>query len=89
MDKNKKGLGTNSKVVPLPVIQSQQRFSSWNTSQTQSEKNDNLNELDEILAEHFSPEPSKSEQKNNLDSLDFEDSDDINNIIEKYESMLG
>ena len=50
---------------------------------------DTLNDFDEILAEHFSPEAAKSGSHNgNIDSLDFENSDDLNNIIEKYETML-
>ncbi len=50
---------------------------------------DTLNDFDEILAEHFSPEAVKSGSRNsNIDSLDFENSDDLNNIIEKYETML-
>jgi hypothetical protein len=50
---------------------------------------DTLNDFDEILAEHFSPEAAKSGSRNgNIDSLDFENSDDLNNIIEKYETML-
>jgi len=42
------------------------------------------------LAEHFSPEAAKSGSRNsNLDSLDFDNSEDLNNIIEKYETMLS
>ena len=51
---------------------------------------DTLNDFDEILAEHFSPEAAKSGSRNsNLDSLDFDNSEDLNNIIEKYETMLS
>jgi hypothetical protein len=50
---------------------------------------DTLNDFDEILAEHFSPEAAKGGSRNsNLDSLDFENSEDLNHIIEKYETML-
>jgi len=50
---------------------------------------DTLNDFDEILAEHFSPEAAQGGSRNsNQDSLDFENSEDLNHIIEKYESML-
>ena len=51
--------------------------------------NENFNDLDDILADNFSPEPAKNSNKNNTDSLDFDNSDDLNNIIEKYETMLN
>ena len=56
------------------------------------EFSDNFNDLDDILAENFSPEPAKivkGNNSNNVDSLEFDNSDDLNNIIEKYESMLN
>ena len=89
--------------VVLPSIKasnSQQRFSSWNTNQTSDEAQDanldkHLSELDELLLENdelLNPTDKdtginiKSPAAND-DSFDLENSDDLNKIIDKYESQ--
>lgn len=70
----------------LPAIGA--KFSSYATNGSSNASSaKKLSEFDELIAEnedilgHHSP--SKQD-----DSLDFENSDDINNIISKYERML-
>lgn len=60
-------------------------FNFW----TANDFNDNFNDLDDLLAESASPETNKKAIKNNVDSIEFDNSDDLNNIIEKYEHILN
>ena len=89
--------------VVLPSIKasnSQQRFSSWSTNQTSDEAQDanldkHLSELDELLLENdelLNPIDKDTginikSPPTNDDSFDLENSDDLNKIIDKYESQ--
>ncbi len=70
----------------LPVIakSSQSRFSSWNANTNKEIAN--LTELDELLLEHDDLLAQK--QPVDDDCLDLENSDELNKIISKYETML-
>ena len=78
---------------------SQQRFSSWNTNNTQAASpglDKHLSELDELLLEQdelLTPIDKDTDlqvqkQASKDDSFDFENSDELNNILGKYESTI-
>jgi len=89
MDKENKRKQTN-KTNLLPQIK-QTKFTSYNKD------NRSLTELDELLMENedmlHNNSNSKIEEAINEDVLgdnfDLENSDDLNNIISKYENLLG
>lgn len=83
----------------LPQIKSttsQQRFSSWNTNNTTPASpglDKHLSELDELLAEQddlLTPIDKDTELnlKGKDDEFDFENSDELNKIIGKYETTI-
>lgn len=78
----------NKSPTMLPQIKqstSQTRFSSWNSNT--SKEVSNLSELDELLLEHDEL-LSQDKQIVDEDCLDLENSDELNKIISKYETML-
>ena len=88
MEKENKKPGVTLPSIKTPAAQ--QRFSSWKPSEASEEPLDkHLSELDDLLQDELLS-PSKTDLViEKEDSIDLENSDELNKIINKYEASLS